>query len=415
MEHKSTGKGIFTIIIISFIPLVMVLGNSMVVPVLPTMKAKLDLTQFQTSLVITVFSLSAGIIIPLVGYLSDRFGRKIIILPSLLIYGLGGILSGFAAWKMDNPYTLIIIGRVIQGLGAAGTAYIGMALIGDLFSGAMESKALGLMESSNGLGKILSPIIGSLVALIAWFAVFFVFPALCFILAILIWIIVKEKKVEKKKETSRYMHDLKKTFARDGKWLIPSLFVGAIGLFILFGVLFYLSDVIEDIFKIDGVIKGSLLAIPLMGLVVTSYITGAKIKQNDRLIRKFMIFGLFLLTASLVAVAFYKQLYYMLALLTLSSTGTGMLLPCLNTMITGAVPKSERGLITSLYGSVRFLGVAFGPPIFGWLMGISHKTLFFSVSALSFVTLLITYFMINPVKGRGPKTSLFEKWGESPA
>lgn len=413
--ERAKENGIFTLVIISLIPLVMVLGNSMVVPVLPTMKAKLDLTQFQTSLVITVFSIAAGIIIPLVGYLSDRFGRKKIIVISLIVYGLGGILSGFAAWKIDNAYTWIMIGRVIQGIGAAGTAYIGMALIGDLYSGALESKALGLMESSNGLGKILSPIVGSLVALITWYSVFFVFPVLCFILAIFLWIFVKEKKREKMKGNSRYIRDIIKIFAREGKWLIPALFVGATGLFILFGVLFYLSDVIEDIFKINGVFKGSLLAVPLMGLVVTSYLIGAKIKQKDHLIRRFMILGLILLTLSLVAVAFYKQLYFMMALLTVSSIGTGMLLPCLNTLITGAVSKNERGMITALYGSVRFLGVAFGPPIFGWLMEVSHKTLFFSVSILSFLTLIVAFFLINPVKGRGTKNSLFEKWGGSPA
>lgn len=55
------------------IPLVMVLGNSMLIPVLPTMKSKMDLTALQTSLLITAFSISAGIVIPLAGYLSDLF------------------------------------------------------------------------------------------------------------------------------------------------------------------------------------------------------------------------------------------------------------------------------------------------------------------------------------------------------
>lgn len=72
------------------IPLVMVLGNSMLIPVLPTMKNKMHLTSLQTSLLITAFSIAAGIVIPLAGYLSDRFGRKIVILFSLALYGVGG-------------------------------------------------------------------------------------------------------------------------------------------------------------------------------------------------------------------------------------------------------------------------------------------------------------------------------------
>ncbi|KKI92654.1 MFS transporter [Bacillus sp. SA1-12] len=391
-------QGKANIVAIALIPLVMVLGNSMLVPVLPTMKSKLGLSEFQVSLTITVFSLAAGLIIPLVGYLSDRFGRKWIIVASLVIYGIGGILSGLAAWLIDNSYTWILIGRIIQGIGAAGTSPIAMALIGDVYSGAQESKALGIIESTNGLGKILSPIFGSLIALIVWFAVFFTFPILCFATAIFVWFGVKEKKKMKGKPLPQYLGDLKQIFKQKGKWLIPSFFVGAVGLFILFGVLFYLSDILEETFKIDGIIKGCILAIPLFGMVLTAYITGAKIKQNKPLIRKVMVIGLILLTSSMVAVSFFKQIVPMVGLLTLGSIGTGLLLPCLNTLITGAVDKAERGMITSLYGSVRFLGVAFGPPLFSWLMKISHQTVFFSMAGLSLLTLILAFFLIKPSK-----------------
>ncbi|MFC0272546.1 MFS transporter [Metabacillus herbersteinensis] len=401
MEEK---QGRVAMIAITFIPLVMVLGNSMLVPVLPTMKSKLDLSQFQVSLIITMFSLSAGLIIPLVGYLSDRFGRKWIIVGSLVIYGIGGIISGLSAWLMENSYIMILIGRIVQGIGAAGTAPIAMALIGDLYSGEQESKALGIIESSNGAGKILSPIIGSVIALITWYAVFFTFPILCFATAIFIWFSVKEKKKMEGKPLPEYLGALKQIFKQKGKWLIPAFFVGSVGLFILFGVLFYLSDVLEQRLKIEGVIKGCILAIPLLGMVVTAYLTGTKIKQNKPLIRKVMVMGLMLLTGSMFVVSFFQQVYLMIGLLTLGSIGTGLLLPCLNTLITGAVEKAERGMITSLYGSVRFLGVAFGPPLFSWLMSISHKTVFLSMAGLSLFTLILAFFLIKPDKSEKKET-----------
>jgi MFS transporter, ACDE family, multidrug resistance protein len=391
-------QGAASMIAIALIPLVMVLGNSMLVPVLPTMKSKLDLSQFQVSLIITVFSLAAGLVIPFIGYLSDRFGRKGIIVVSLVIYGIGGIVSGLAAWLMDNSYMIILIGRIIQGIGAAGTAPIAMALIGDIYSGSQESKALGVIESSNGIGKIISPILGSAIAIISWFAVFFTFPVLCFATAVFLWFGVKEKKKKGGKPLPEYLGALKQIFKQKGKWLIPSFFVGAVGLFILFGVLFYLSNILEEKLKIDGMIKGFILAIPLLGMVVTAYITGAKIKQNKPLIRRITVIGLILLTASMFAVSFFQQIYLMIGLLTLGSIGIGLLLPCLNTLITGAVGKSERGMITSLYGSVRFLGVAFGPPLFSWLMDISHKTVFFSMTGLSLLTLILAFFFIKPSK-----------------
>ncbi|MBD1379981.1 MFS transporter [Metabacillus arenae] len=406
MEAK---QGKANIVAIALIPLVMVLGNSMLVPVLPTMKSKLDLSGFQVSLIITMFSLAAGLIIPLVGYLSDRYGRKWIIVASLVIYGIGGVVSGLAAWLMDNSYGMILIGRIIQGIGAAGTSPIAMALIGDVYSGAKESKALGIIESTNGLGKILSPIFGSLIALIIWFAVFFTFPILCFATAVFVWFGVKEKKKKKGKPLPEYLGALKQIFKQKGRWLIPAFLVGSVGLFILFGVLFYLSDILEESFKIDGIIKGCILAIPLLGMVVTAYITGAKIKQNKPLIRKIMVTGLLLLTGAMLAVSFFQQIFLMVGLLTLGSIGTGLLLPCLNTLITGAVEKAERGMITSLYGSVRFLGVAFGPPLFSWLMKISHQIVFFSMAGLSLVTLIIAFLFIKPGKSKKGETGSEQK------
>jgi ACDE family multidrug resistance protein len=170
------------------------------------------------------------------------------------------------------------------------------------------------------------------------------------------------------------------------------------GLFILFGALFYLSQILEkDPYHIDGVVKGLILAIPLMGLVITSYTTGSIIKKNGLLIRWLMNIGLAVMTVSLASAIFlYDNIYLLITFLTLSAIGTGLLLPCLNTMITGSVARSERGMITSLYSSLRFFGVAFGPPLFSWMMDRSDELVFIVTSALSLITLAVVFFLIKP-------------------
>lgn len=382
---------------IATIPLVLVLGNSMIIPVLPDLQRALNINQFQSSLVITLFSVSAALFIPLLGYLSDRFSRKAIIIPALIVYGAAGVLAGFAAiWE---SYAWLIVARTLQGIGAAGTAPIAMALVGDLYQGGTESQALGLTEASNGAGKVLSPIIGSLFALIVWYAAFFAFPFFCLLSLLAVIFILREPKSDKKPQSLKiYIQKIGDVFREKGKWLISSFFAGAIALFILFGVLFYLSDILEeDPYKIKGVMKGLVLAIPLLGMVTTSYITGSFIKKNGTVIRWIINIGLSLSTASLLFTIFFNEnIYVFIGLLTLSSIGTGLVLPCLNTMITGAVSKGERGMITSLYSSLRFFGVAFGPPLFGWLMEISERIIFITVSCLSLATLLLVFFMIRP-------------------
>ncbi|RKP54311.1 MFS transporter [Cohnella endophytica] len=386
-------------IALSTVPLVLVLGNSMLVPILPTLQSKLGISQFQSSLVISLFSVAAALIIPIAGYLSDKFTRKAVMIPSLIVYGGAGVLAGFAAvW---DSYGLLIGARALQGIGAAGTAPIAMALVGDLYKDGEESQALGLIEASNGTGKVVSPILGSLLALIVWYAAFFAFPVFCLLSLIAVLFMLKEpKRKEKAKPLKQYLQSIKNIFAKDGRWLLASFFGGSLALFILFGVLFFLSNILEKPpYSIEGVRKGFVLAIPLFGMVATAYITGTKISKNGILMRWLMNIGLVLMVVSLaLAIWLNTNLYVFIGLLTVSSIGTGLLLPCLNTMITGAVEKAERGMITSLYSSLRFFGVAFGPPLFGWLMDISHQLVFIVVSSLSLIALGLVFFLVKPGK-----------------
>src|SRR5690606_33271486 len=123
MKHKA-----MTIIAIGSIPMILVLGNSLLIPILPKMKSELDITQFQVSLTISLFSIAAAISIPILGYLSDRFSRKSVIIPALILYGSGGLLAGFASEWFSNAFIWVMAGRILQGIGAAGTAPIAMAL-----------------------------------------------------------------------------------------------------------------------------------------------------------------------------------------------------------------------------------------------------------------------------------------------
>lgn len=131
-KHDTQNKK-WAILSMASIPLIMTLGNSMFIPVLTEMKKQLNISSFQSSMIITVYSIVAIILIPIAGYISDHIGRKKVIIPSLIITAIGGFISGWAAWKMNDAYWMILLGRSLQGVGAAGGAPIVMPLVGDMF------------------------------------------------------------------------------------------------------------------------------------------------------------------------------------------------------------------------------------------------------------------------------------------
>jgi ACDE family multidrug resistance protein len=401
-----------TIFAIGSIPLILVLGNSMLIPILPKMKSELDVSQFKISLVISVFSIAAAMAIPVLGYLSDRFSRKSVIIPALILYGSGGLLAGAAAAWFSNAYTWILAGRIMQGIGAAGTAPIAMALTGDLFKGGEQSKVLGLVEASNGFGKVISPILGSLLALLFWYAAFFAFPAFCLISVLLTIFCIKEKKEKKEPPPfGKYVKGLVSVFKTEGRWLFATYLTGAVVFFTLFGILFYISDILEKDHHIDGLLKGAILAIPLLFMTTTSYFTGSKIGKKMKLMKALIILGLLLMTGSFATLIIFKKLVPFFAVLVVSSIGTGLVLPCINSFITGSVPADRRGFVTSLYGSVRFLGVAIGPPIFSKLMEWSRSGMFLTTAGLALLCALLCLVLIQVAKKEPAKQkdSLFEK------
>jgi ACDE family multidrug resistance protein len=166
-----------------------------------------------------------------------------------------------------------------------------------------------------------------------------------------------------------YLLALSKIFNEKGISLIATFVAGATVLFILFGILFYLSDHLETRYKIEGITKGFVLAIPVLIMSIMSYVTGLIIQSKERVQKVFIVSGLILQAAALVVVPFFQDsTYILIAALIIAGLASGAVLPCLNTLITGSCSIEERGMVTALYGGVRFFGVAGGPPLIGFFM-----------------------------------------------
>jgi ACDE family multidrug resistance protein len=381
------------------IPLGMTLGSSMFIPVLPTIEKELNITPFQSSLIITVYSIIAIFLIPFAGYLSDKIGRKKVIIPSLILTGIGGGLSTFAAWKLQDPYFFILIGRFIQGIGASGAFPVVIPTVGDMFKNKKEvSKGLGIIETANTFGKVLSPILGSLLATVVWFFPFAAIPFISLLSIVLVVFLVKPPKSNHKetKEFKQFMGTIKDIFKYNGRWLIGVFIIGCISMFILFSFQFHLSNLLEKEYKINGILRGVLLAIPLLFLCIASFWTGQKISENKLLMKWIVFFGYISVFCSLLFLQPAMKLPIIITLLTIAAIGIGVSLPCLDSLITEGIEKEERGTITSFYSSMRFIGVAAGPPFVAIIMNRFSDLVYPSLAVVGAIASLITIFFIKP-------------------
>lgn len=318
-----------------------------------------------------------------------------------------------------SAYWIILAGRFVQGIGAAGAFPIVIPFVGDLFKDEKEvSKGLGIIETSNTFGKVVSPILGAYLGMLLWYAPFIAIPVLCLISCILVIFLVKKPKEEAEKTSLKeFLGGIKNVLLEKGRWLYAIFAIGGICMFATFGVLFYLSEILESRYNLHGAYKGFVLAIPLALLCLASYGSGKIIGKNKPLMKWLGFGGMALLTAATLITGFSENIYYMVGFLSLSGIGIGVVLPCMDALITEGIEKENRGTITSLYSSMRFIGVALGPPVVSLLMNRGHWTLFFTMAGVGAVGGLLSFFAVTPSKddaegeGRTERNSFKAKKG----
>jgi MFS transporter, ACDE family, multidrug resistance protein len=348
--------------VLGMLPILMVLGNSMLIPILPSIEEGLQIDEEWSGWILSSFTVPAAACIPFIGFLSDRFGRNRLIQYSLWIILAGSVLCVVSAW-FENPAFLFMGGRGLQGVGAAGTTPLAMALAGDLFKGEERTKVLGSLEVFNGIGKVAAPIIGAgLTIFLSWNHAFWIFPLICVV--ILIGLKTNINRTQDGKRfygLRKYAGDLVDVFATKSLLLLPLYLIGGIGLFLLFGILFFLSYHIENTFHIDGFFKGFSFIFPLGAMTIASTWCARSVKGDEEMGWSYIKWGIGLMTIPLGALIFFQSLASLLFCITVCFGGLGLILPVLNTFITGSVEEGERGFVVSMYGAVRFLGVAMGP------------------------------------------------------
>lgn len=271
-----------------------------------------------------------------------------------------------------------------------------MTLVGDIFKTEERTKILGFLEASNGLGKVISPLAGAVAGLISWYAPFFVYGILAIPVGIAIMFVVSDSREALKKQSlTDYKRAVLEIFENKGVSLLSCFLSGMIALFVLFGVLSNYSDILEKTFKIRGFLKGVVIAGPVLAMTITAFTLGIFLEKMNKYFKPFIITGLALIAAGQVMYFLFSGFWIIFFAIVIIGIGVGNILPSVNTLVTGSVSTQRRGIITCLYGTVRFFGVAFGPPSYGIVEQTGKKIPLLIFPGLVVVTLVVALIHIK--------------------
>lgn len=170
-------RTLFLLILLAAFP---PLSTDMYLPILPTLSLTWHVSAATINLSLVGFFVSFSLALLIYGPLSDRFGRKPVLLAGIALYILACILCALAT----NPWTLIG-GRVLQGLGAAAASTLSLAMTKDCFHGAERVRVMAHIAVIVALAPMLAPIIGSIMLNYAHWSGIFMLQALLGLVAII--------------------------------------------------------------------------------------------------------------------------------------------------------------------------------------------------------------------------------------
>ena len=144
--------------LVFFVIVVDLIGFGIVIPILPFLSPQLGGTTDDIAFILATYSVAAAIVAPIWGRLSDRFGRRSIL--GLCLFG--GAMSHFVLAIADELW-LVYVSRAVAGMMAGGVP-VATALIADASTPDQRSRAMGLIGRAFGIGLILGPVIGGVLA-----------------------------------------------------------------------------------------------------------------------------------------------------------------------------------------------------------------------------------------------------------
>jgi MFS family permease len=228
------------------------LDLSMVGPVIPAIEKSMNIHGRSLSWIFSIYLLLYLFGIPLMSKLSDVYGRRIIYILCLVIFGMGATIVALS----DNLTTLLT-GRAIQGFGSSGIFPVAAATIGDLFPVTKRGKALGLLGAVFGIAFILGPIIaGSMLHFFRWNAIFLInLPIVLVLIIFSIWLLPGKPVINQKDPV------LTAEFLRSNQLRLVGLI--ALGLGMFQSSIVFLPKLAVELFQVSPS-KASFMLLPLV-------------------------------------------------------------------------------------------------------------------------------------------------------
>jgi ACDE family multidrug resistance protein len=375
------------LLIVFGITLMAVMGVATLTPAFPKILVELKLSTQAIGMLITSFTLPGVILTPVLGILADRYGRKKILVPSLILFGFSG-----GACTFVRDFHMLLILRFLQGVGAASLGSLNATIIGDLYQGKERTSAMGYNASVLSIGTASYPVLGGALAMFGWYYPFLL-PMLAIPLGFIVLFFLKNPEPKNRQRLGvQFIGALKRMANRQ---VLGIFFASVILFLILYGpYLTYFPLLMGKSFNASPLEIALIFTVMSLATALTSSQIGRITTYFHE--RSLIRFAFLLYGTAVFLIPLIPRLWLLPIPAMIFGFAHGTNLPCLRSLLAGLSSMEYRATFMSVNGMVLRLGQTLGPLLAGMVFSFwGMAATFYSAAGLGVLMFLLSFIMIR--------------------
>lgn len=374
-----------TVAVVSFYA---TLGSNVASAALPAIADGLAVSDSRVGLVITVFSLFAMVSVPASGVLADAYGRRRVLLPSILAYGITGSAIAFV-----GTFEAVLALRAVQGVAFAAIMPTTVTLLGDLYTGSSASAAQGFRTATNGIGSSIVPAVAGVLAGISWNYPFLIYLLFAPVFALALRFIpepVRNSRTDPGEalRIRRYIGRVRREVTAVD---VGVLLVGAsVRDFVRYALLTFVPLFAVRVLDATVAQAGTILSVRGIAYVLVSPLSGVAVGARSR--KAVLISSLLLSGSAVLAMTFVPSVLWLAVTLGIYSVGDSLFSPVIKDAVTALASDERRGGVVSAMNVLKYAGKTAAPAFFGAVLALLSFDYVFYVATVVAVTYGVVLF-----------------------
>lgn len=364
-------------------------GIFVVSPILSALTGTFGVSESDIGLLMTLFTAPSILLVPVMGMLADRIGRRPVLTGGLLVFGVAGTGIGFV-----NSFQAVLALRIVQGVGYAAIIPLTVTLIGDWYEGSREVTAQGLRIASIQVITLgVPPLAGTLVA-VAWHFPFFLY-ATAIVTSVWVWVTIQPVGVSNDTDLGTYYRDL---FAllREPKMSIV-VFSFVLRFVLVFGFYTYVSILLAEMGSFSSFASGLVVAFfGLLSLVVSTQVGRITAVRDPWHV---LLWGICLSGIGMGLLGLSPTFPVLLSALVVFAAGASLIGPVQKSLTNHLAPQELRAGAISGAIIAQATGQTVGPMGMGMLLSFMSPSATFVVTGFSVAVIGVLLVAVLLVRG----------------